>query len=996
MEGFTVRCLIILSLLLGTIGLRAAVMPVALSRAATTSETPSGDSAVMDMSADGGLVLILSTAPNIVHGDNQRWDLDLFVLNRTNGQSQLITKSISGPGGGNGSALNAMFARNPRWIAFESEASDLVPNDTNGVTDVFLHDRASQTTILVSKAANPALIPADSTLNGISADAKYIFFESFSDAVLGQVNTNLFSQVFRFDQETGLIDRVTVGVGRRADLNYAAEPSWSADGQQVAFVASDLNSTTPPPADIYLRDMNSSQVTRISAAVGDMVRALTATNEVVDCGGPVIFGDGSMIVFHASGTQTWRSFLVKWTRATGALEILTEMDPALRSGSELGPVVSPQGGIAYAQEGNIHLAEPGQPSRLISETADGEASSGSAVFPTFSADGAHLFFLSDAADLHDRATNETHQIYRAELSTGAIELVSADNEGVPIEDEGLQAPVVSDDGNLAAFESLASHLVPSDLDGGLDVFLRDMTTDNLEVLTRAAAGLENSMGNGPTVARERSVSHDGSRVLLLTEASNLLTNLSNAGRDLVVVDLPAGQKRLLSPGGNVPDASHLSLAKLSADGQRVSFVRSEISGGESVILVDLPTGSQTVVYATNSTRPGVTYQADADLKTFAVSVPEGPPFIRNTLLTVDNGVVSPRTETSGRGIPWSLSPNGQHFGRSERINPLQFEVQLTVEEIATSTTNLVLPLGTRMPDRVVVTSRGDALIWVRNEWLFAQPGKAPITLLAAGGVHPTVSDSGNVLAFPASLLPVKTIRTLNLDTGLTKDFTLPSTQADATFTSFALSPDGQHLAARWAPRQSEEELSALMIYNLLDGSSERLAEGEPGMGNSLAVPPAFSGDSRTFVFNTTTQLEANDFNRALDAHAITLPAGDADNDYLPDAWELAQFGGLTAGGMEDSDNDGVSNAAEHWAGSDPKNPNSLFQVTASASSGLEHVRLQWVASGGRSYEIQSTGNLGAGQWDTESLVTSHESGPMEALMPVSAEAQGRYFRVILR
>jgi len=95
-----------------------------------------GQSRYPRMSRDGGYIVYASRASNLVTGDTNR-ATDIFVYSRTSGQTQRV--SIAGDGTqANGHSDYPMISGDGRWIAFESDASNLVPDDTNGVTDVFM------------------------------------------------------------------------------------------------------------------------------------------------------------------------------------------------------------------------------------------------------------------------------------------------------------------------------------------------------------------------------------------------------------------------------------------------------------------------------------------------------------------------------------------------------------------------------------------------------------------------------------------------------------------------------------------------------------------------------------------------------------------------------------------------------------------------------------------------------------------------------------------
>src|SRR3989442_4426832 len=120
------------------------------SHSAPKTAGGNGDSAGSVISADGKFVLFLSTANNLATNDDNGRFLDVFLRNRTNNTTTLVSVNLTGTGGGNGHSVSPVISADGRYVAFESEAANLVPNDTNGVSDVFVRDLQSGTTTLLS------------------------------------------------------------------------------------------------------------------------------------------------------------------------------------------------------------------------------------------------------------------------------------------------------------------------------------------------------------------------------------------------------------------------------------------------------------------------------------------------------------------------------------------------------------------------------------------------------------------------------------------------------------------------------------------------------------------------------------------------------------------------------------------------------------------------------------------------------------------------------
>jgi hypothetical protein len=136
----------------------AAVQPVSLLDPGVAPPAGgNGDAMVPILSADGRYVLFASTANNLMFASNNApippsfpARLNVFLRDRANGTTKLVSVNLTGVAGGNGDSLPAAISTNGQFALFESRASDLVTVDTNNTTDVFLRDVVNETTTLVS------------------------------------------------------------------------------------------------------------------------------------------------------------------------------------------------------------------------------------------------------------------------------------------------------------------------------------------------------------------------------------------------------------------------------------------------------------------------------------------------------------------------------------------------------------------------------------------------------------------------------------------------------------------------------------------------------------------------------------------------------------------------------------------------------------------------------------------------------------------------------
>jgi Tol biopolymer transport system component len=166
-----------------------------------------GDSWSSGISADGRYVALHSGSTNLVAGDtNNAWDV--FVHDLLTGATECVSLSSSGAQG-NGDSTWHHISADGRFVTFMSRASTLVANDTNAFWDVFVRDRQTGTTERVSVDSNGGQGNQDSQWPVISADGRYVAFPSAaSNLVPG--DTNGYPDVFLHDRATGQTTRVSV------------------------------------------------------------------------------------------------------------------------------------------------------------------------------------------------------------------------------------------------------------------------------------------------------------------------------------------------------------------------------------------------------------------------------------------------------------------------------------------------------------------------------------------------------------------------------------------------------------------------------------------------------------------------------------------------------------------------------------------------------------------------------------------------------------------
>jgi hypothetical protein len=227
-----------------------------LERVSVSSAGAQSDSGCdgVSISADGRRVAFASRATNLVDGDSNG-QYDVFVHDRVTGTT--IRASV-GPGGVQGSGPSAYpdLSASGTRVAFQSRAFELVPDDANGVYDVFVRDLEAGTTTRVSVSSTGGEGDALSRIPAISGDGNVVAFESqATNLVTGDVNASI--DVFVHDLTTGATERVTVS-STGGEANKAASGAHlSLDGRFVSFVSSATNlapSATTTVGKAFVRD----------------------------------------------------------------------------------------------------------------------------------------------------------------------------------------------------------------------------------------------------------------------------------------------------------------------------------------------------------------------------------------------------------------------------------------------------------------------------------------------------------------------------------------------------------------------------------------------------------------------------------------------------------------------------------------------------------------------------------------------------------------------
>ncbi len=383
------------------------------------------DSVNTSISADGRFVAFSSSASNLVTDDtNVMWDI--FVHDRQTETTERVSISSGGAEGDGGSSIPTISA-DGRFVAFESSATNLVPGDTNGKRDIFVHDRQTKTTERVSISSGGAEGNDYSSGPSISADGRYIAFGSKATNLVA-TDMNGYYDVFVYDRDSNTIRMVSVNAGGVQGNMASVSPSITADGRFVAFESSANNlvsGDTNVKSDIFVFDLQTDTIKLASVtSTGTLGNGVSSE--------PSISADGRFVAFHSTATN-----LVSGD-TNGFSDIF----------------------VFDLQTNAI---------QRVSVDSSGEQGNDDSNYASISADGRYVAFRSGASNLVPGDIAGIYDVFVYDRQTNAIQRANVDASGAEGNMGGFD-PCISADGQYVAFYSSSTNFVTGDTNGFADIF----------------------------------------------------------------------------------------------------------------------------------------------------------------------------------------------------------------------------------------------------------------------------------------------------------------------------------------------------------------------------------------------------------------------------------------------------------------------------------------------------------------------------------------------
>lgn len=401
-----------------------------------------------------------------------------LIICSTASATEIVSKNSTGKIG-NGNSGGASISNDGRYVAFVSNATNLVRGDTNNLYDVFVRDRVANKTTRVSLTKDRKQITSGtgSYFASISANGRYVTYQS--DGNLGWTNSDMtnrgITQIYVYDmlsKTTKLVSKL--GTAGNEDSSY---PSISADGKYVAFTSYANNLITGDTirqTGIFVWNRETNTIT--------IVHTPDRANN------PSISANGRYIAFTNSSITGKVSISV--------IDTLTNTTKQIMGKSSSGTPVAPNGYMYW---------------------------------PKISGNGRYVTFYSSATNLDPKDTNNRDDVYRADMfqPIAYATLVSVSKTNIAGNGQSY-VPSINYDGRYVAFVSGATDLVSGDTNTE-DVFVRDMVLGKTKKLSVSSSGTPGNMYSNYVNLRA-----DGKYAIFVSDASNLVSGDTNGQCDVFI------------------------------------------------------------------------------------------------------------------------------------------------------------------------------------------------------------------------------------------------------------------------------------------------------------------------------------------------------------------------------------------------------------------------------------------------------------------------------
>lgn len=692
-----------LVIVLGTITMGVLTAATQLVSPIGSAITPpaggNGDSGLSIISVDGRFVLFASTADNLVlsnNGSGMPWRMNVFLRDRTNGTTALVSANLAGTGGGNGDSFPTGLSTDGRYALFESSATNLVAGDTNNASDVFVRDLVGGTTMLVSTTITGKSGNGASRSSVMTPDGRYVAFVSAATNLVAG-DTNNIPDVFVRDlqaQTTTLASVGAVSTSASTPTGSSEAPVITPDGRYVAFYssASNLMTSVKTINEVFVRDLVAGKTIWASTNARSLLQSVIGSTNGISYN-QKISDDGQFVAFETSTNtlvaSSSKGVILRYSLQSGLTDIVHTNANAIWSAFD------DNRGLDMTSDGRfiVFLANAGvSGSNTVVDLWDAQTETNTLVSadlnnalptngicdsPSVDSSGRYVVFVSSATNLTSNTLAGAYHCYLRDLQSNTTQLVDVDTNGVGAGVGPTTVPSLSSDGRFVAFESADGGLVANDRNHDYDTFVRDMQTDTTELISAHHPVLSSQTPNGSSLITSTCVSSNGLYVAFASDADNIVSNDTNGYRDVFVRDVMAGSNILVSANTNgLSGAGMSSEPAISSDGRYVAFtswatdlVANDNNSAQDVFIRDLQNGTTTLA----SVNTGGVYSANGSSGALAISADGRYVLFRSKAQDLASASYTAKTEnlflrdqlagttvalTTGGWTSFSMTPDG--------------------------------------------------------------------------------------------------------------------------------------------------------------------------------------------------------------------------------------------------------------------------------------------------------------------------------------------------
>lgn len=857
------------------------------------------------VSDDGRWLLFTSASDRLVAGDFNAAS-DVFLLDRTTGRITLISANPAGRAG-NGTSLAAGLSADGGRVVFLNRASDLVPDDTNNTWDVFVRDVDAGITRLVSVAENGGVSAGPALDPWISADGRHVIFRSPAQDLAPGSFLSVFN-LYRRDLLEGRTECLITNVpsdqpGPWRLWDFAVTPS----GGVLAMSVSAVSGTNPTNLLVW-QDLASGQTVNCTAGLAPEFASATSSHAAPALSADGRFVAFRSQLSLTGGLIRYGLNLYNATQGTTTLLTLRTNTPRENRfpDSALNARLSANGAfVVYAtptppnynlplprrvyvpSQVYLHDVQAGT-STLVSAAPDGSPASADCLAPVITPDGRGVAFVSRATNLVAGANDEALRVYwynreaatlgviaslgdapaeagqlalslngdwlaaaRADLvgpivlyntrdgSTATVSLAPTANDSSTSRGWiGVRPEGVSADGRYVALSAFLPG--PAGAANHMQVYLHDTQTGTRRLLSE---GVDGQPANGHPVAPW--LTSNATRVFWVSAATNLVAGDNNGVPDVFGQVVDTGARQVFRGGAVQANAPALVGSAFSPAGNHalVQFTEGTKTASR---FVDLNSGGFSAAFSGTVNEP-VCFARDGSRVAFSRTVTAAPVveiYDPRPWLADPAGTPAPLWTSGGYDFLPALNTSGSRVAFFRRQSNPRIHQLLVVD-------------------------------WAGNTLVFSNLVSAPVL------EPPVLSAEGRFVAWLAPGADSSTYQVwrADVDAGTVALVSVAAdgtSEANGTCRHAALSADGRYVAfASLADNLVANDANRAMDVFLRDLQTGRtlLLSRTPGgeAGHGWSLRPFFSADGRSLFFlSHAPDLAAGDFNQAADLFKVEI------------------------------------------------------------------------------------------------------------------------------